>query len=88
MQCLDEVMKITLDITDSLLREVREPAVRKGVTLESLIERGLHNVVSEAKQVSPFKLRRASFKGKGLRAEPNDSSWDALLDLTYEGRGN
>jgi hypothetical protein len=52
-----------------------------------MVERGLHNVVSEARNGAPFKLRRASFKGQGLRSELGDASWNRLRDLTYQDRG-
>lgn len=81
-------MKTTIEISDSLLRKARKIAAREGVTLRALVERGLHRVVSEAKAPSaPFKLRRASFKGKGLQADQRDASWEKLRDLVYEGRG-
>ena len=80
-------MKTTVEISDPLLREARKVAAREGVTLRTLIERGLHKVVSETKQGTPFKLRRASFKGKGLQAEVKDASWEKIRDLAYEGRG-
>lgn len=80
-------MKTTVEISDALLREARKLATREGVTLRTVIERGLHRVVSETKQGAPFKLRRASFKGKGLRAELRDASWERLRDMSYEGRG-
>ena len=64
---LKGTMKTTVDISDSLLREARRLATRQGVTLRTLIERGLHRVVAETKQQAPFKLRRATFKGKGLQ---------------------
>ena len=60
-------MKTTVEISDSLLREARKMAAREGITLRTLIERGLHRVVAETKPSTPFKLRRASFKGKGLQ---------------------
>lgn len=80
-------MKTTVEISDSLLRQARELAAREGVTLRALVERGLHRVVAETEQGRPFKLRRASFKGKGLREELRDASWERLRDLSYEGRG-
>lgn len=80
-------MKTTVEISDSLLREVRDLAAREGVTLRTLVERGLHRVVAEAKHGAPFKLRRATYKGKGRQAELVDGSWDRLRDLIYEGRG-
>src|ERR1700747_2063188 len=74
------VMKTTIEISDPLLREARKLAERDGVTLRALVERGLRRVVAETKPAAPFKLRRASFKGRGLPAcfQPglHDASWD------------
>jgi hypothetical protein len=80
-------MKTTIEIPDPLLREARKTAEREGVTLRSLVERGLRRVVAESKPGAPFRLRRASFKGRGLRADVQDASWDELRDLAYRGRG-
>ncbi|HEV2100488.1 MAG TPA: hypothetical protein VGR45_16405 [Stellaceae bacterium] len=80
-------MKTTVEISDSLLREVHEVAAREGVTLRTLVERGLHRVVAETKREAPFKLRRASFKGKGRQPEFRETSWDALRDLVYQNHG-
>jgi len=81
------VMKTTIEISDPLLREARKLAQREGVTLRALVERGLHRVVTETKPGAPFKLRRMSFKGKGLQADLRGASWGRLRDLAYEGRG-
>jgi len=80
-------MKTTVEISDSLLRAARKLAVREGVTLRTLVERGLHRVIAETRHGAPFKLRRASFKGKGLAPELNEASWDRLRELAYQGRG-
>lgn len=81
-------MKTTVEISDALLHEARKVAARKGVTLRALIEQGLRGVVvSDKKHEEPFKLRRASFKGKGLRPEFRGASWEKLRDAVYEGRG-
>jgi hypothetical protein len=79
-------LKTSVEISDSLLRQIREVAAREGVTLRTLVERGLHHVVAETRRETPFKLRRASFKGEGRQAEPGDGSWDRLRDLVYKGR--
>jgi hypothetical protein len=73
------VMKTVVEISDLLLREVRKLAARQGVTLQTLIERGLHRVHAASRTSAPFTLRRASFKGKGLQPE--------FRDAAYEGRG-
>ena len=80
-------MKTTVEIADPLLRDARNLAAKQGVTLRTLIERGLHRVISEAKGGAPFKLRRASFKGKGLQPEFEGASWEQLRQAAYENRG-
>jgi hypothetical protein len=80
-------MKTTVEISDSLLREARSLAAREGVTLRTLVERGLHRVIADTKHGTRFKLRRASFKGKGLQPELQHASWDRLRDLAYEDHG-
>ena len=80
-------MKTTVEISDALLREVRKLAVREGVTLRTLVERGLHHVVAETEHGTRFKLRRASFGGAGRHAELRDASWDQVRDLAYKDRG-
>jgi Bacterial antitoxin of type II TA system, VapB len=79
-------MKTTLDIADPLLREARHIAARDGTTLRALVEQGLRNVVAEKKQKRTFRLRKASFKGRGLRPELIDAGWDRIRDLAYESR--
>jgi hypothetical protein len=80
-------MKTTVEISDPLLEQARALAAREGVTLRTLVERGLHRVVAEAERRVPFKLRRASFKGSGRQAEFREASWNRLRDLVYEDRG-
>jgi hypothetical protein len=76
-------MRITIEITDSLMREARKHAAREGVTMRSLFERGLRRVVDDSKNKKPFKLRDASFKGKGLQPEFRNASWEKIRDLIY-----
>jgi hypothetical protein len=81
-------MRTTIEISDPLLREARKLAEREGITLRALVERGLRRVVAETEPHLPFKLRRASFKAKGLQADMRGASWDKLRNSTYEGRGD
>jgi hypothetical protein len=80
-------MKTTVEISDSLLREARRLAAREGVTLGTLVERGLHRVIAETKHGAPFKLRRASFKGKGLQPGFRHALWEQVSDVIYKDRG-
>jgi hypothetical protein len=80
-------MKTTIDIPDPVLDEVRKLAEREGTTVKALVERGLRRVLTDDRKRSAFILRKASFKGKGLRPELENVSWDRVRELAYEGRG-
>lgn len=80
-------MKTTIEIADPLFKEARKLAAREGVTLRTLVERGLDHVVRETKRAAPFKLRNAAFKGNGLQAEFRDASWEKIRDAAYEDHG-
>lgn len=79
-------MKTTIEISDPLLRAVRKLAVREGVTLRSLVERGLYRVLNETKRNRPYKMRRATFKGKGLHPDLRGASWERIRELAYGDR--
>jgi Bacterial antitoxin of type II TA system, VapB len=80
-------MKTTLNISDPLLEEARVVAHREGTTLRALVEQGLRQVIAGKAHHEPFRLRDASFGGRGLRPELRDAGWDQIRDLIYEGRG-
>jgi hypothetical protein len=80
-------MKTTVEIPDALLEEARKMAARQETTLRVLIVEGLRRVVAERKRAGGFRLRKASFKGKGLQAGVEGASWERIRDLAYEGRG-
>jgi len=80
-------MKTTFDLPATLLREASRLAECEGTTLQALVEHGLWRVVAEKNRGAAFQLRKASFKGRGLRPELNDSGRDRLRDLAYERRG-
>ena len=69
-------MKSTVDIADNLLAEAKPAAAREGTTLRALVE---VQVLRERRARSaPFALRRASFKGKGLRTELQGQPWEHI----------
>lgn len=80
-------MKTTIEIPDSILKEARKLASREGTTVKALVVESLQKVIAERKHAGTFKLRRASFKGKGLQPHLDGSSWEKIRDLAYEGRG-
>ncbi len=81
-------MKTTIEISDPLLREARKVAARHGMTLRALVEQGLRKVLAEKSRRVPFRLRKASFKGRGLHPDLRDATWEDLRGLIYKGRGS
>ncbi len=79
-------MKTTVSISDPLLRAAKKLAAQERTTLRALIEEGLRRVL-EGRQRGPFRLRRASFRGKGLQPGVHEGSFDWIRDQIYEGRG-
>lgn len=80
-------VKMTLEIADALLTVAKQMAAREQTTLRDLIEEGLRQIVHERKPTPRFRLRNASFRGKGLRPEVSKGNWDTIRAMSYEGRG-
>ncbi len=80
-------MKTTIQIPDSLFQEAQRVAQRENTTLKALVEQGLRRALAERKQRGAFRLRNASFKGRGLQRAVAGASWQQLRDMIYEGRG-
>ena len=81
-------MKTTVEISDATLAEARHLAAREGTSLRALIEEGLRHVLATRRTArSRFKLRRASYKGKGLAPDFDGGAWPAVRDTIYRGRG-
>lgn len=80
-------MKTTVQIPDTLFEEARKVAQRERITLKALIEEGLRRIIADRKRRTAFRLRKASFKGNGLRPDLEGASWEKIRELTYEGRG-
>jgi hypothetical protein len=64
-------MKTTLDLVDALIRAACELA-------------GLRRAIAEQKREPEFRLRKASFAGRGVRP---GKGWEGISALAYEGRG-
>lgn len=82
-------MKTTIEISDPLMQEARKIAEREGTTLKSIVEQGLRKVIAErGRPARAFRLRDASFKGRGLQPDVAGKGWDRIRELAYEGRGS
>ena len=80
-------MKTTVNIPDSLFEDVRRLAHEEHTTIKDLVEEGLRRALDEHRRSKPFRLRRATFKGKGLQAPLAGASWERIREIAYEGRG-
>lgn len=81
-------MKTTIEISDALLDEAKRTAAAEETSLRELVEEALRRMLSERRQRKDFRLRRASFKGRGLRPDVSEGNWEQLRDLAYQGRGS
>jgi CRISPR/Cas system-associated protein Csm6 len=80
-------MKTTVELPDSLLEEAKRVAARQDTTLRVLIIEGLRKVIAERKRVQAFRLRKATFRGKGLQPDAAGASWERIREMAYEKRG-
>ncbi|HWO42605.1 MAG TPA: type II toxin-antitoxin system VapB family antitoxin [Candidatus Eisenbacteria bacterium] len=80
-------MKTTIEISDSLLDEAKKLAAKEGTTIRAYVEQGLRRIVAERKSRGQFRLRKATFKGKGLQPGVKDATWERIREAIYQGRG-
>jgi hypothetical protein len=80
-------MKTTVEIPDSLLLEAKRLAEKEGTTIKVLVEEGLRRIILERKKGKRFRLRKLSFRGKGVQDDVTEGSWEKIRELIYEGRG-
>ena len=63
-------------------------ASRDGTTLRALVEEGLRLALGKRRAATArFRLRDASFKGRGLQPGVHAGDWDSIARRVYEGRG-
>lgn len=80
-------MKTTIDISDDLAARAKAYAAKERITLRSLVERGLREILRLEEQREQFELRDASVGGRGLQAGYEDTDWSRIRAVSYEGRG-
>ncbi len=82
-------MKTTVEIADALAAEAKKVAAQENTTLRALLEAGLRHVLEQYRQAPPsFRLRDASFRGRGLQPDFRDAGWEEIRDASYAGRGS
>jgi Arc/MetJ family transcription regulator len=82
-------MKTTIEIDDALLKSAKRLALERNVSLKALLEAALRQFVeqTQTQQQAPFKLRKCTFKGRGLQPGVDEKDWPTIRALIYEGRG-
>lgn len=83
MRCA-ELVKTTVEIEDDLIHKAKAYAAERGITFRQVVESGIRRVLEEGANARPFRMRRRSFRGRGMtRPMP----WEEVRALVYEGRG-
>ena len=80
-------MRTSIDLPDALLAKAKRLARARGTTLRELTIEGLQAVLDQHRQRAPFRLRDASYGEGGLADGLDETDWDRIRDLAYEGRG-
>ena len=80
-------MKTTVEISDALAEAAKKAAAEEKTTLRALIEAGLQKVLGERQRGRSFRLREASFGGRGLQPEFRGVDWERLREAAYGERG-
>lgn len=76
-------MKTTFDIADDLLLRTKKVAKQRGVTVRSLVEKGLVLALkqSDAKKTA---ITPVTFRGKGRQKSLETASWGNIRDVIYD----
>jgi Arc/MetJ family transcription regulator len=82
-------MKTTIDISDALLAAAKRAATERNTTFRTIVEvalrRYLETTGGETK--AGRRLRRCTFRGRGLQPGISESDWSTIRERAYEGRG-
>jgi Bacterial antitoxin of type II TA system, VapB len=82
-------MKTTLDINDALMAEAKALAASERRTLRDVIEVALRCYLQSARAqpTKAFRLKPATFRGKGLQPGLQEGDWASVRDRIYGDRG-
>lgn len=76
-------MKTSFDLSEPLLREVKQLAKKRGTTTKSLVEEALIKLLAEAELTTSFTLRDVTFGTGGMAVEYANAGWERLRDEIY-----
>jgi hypothetical protein len=80
-------MRTSFDLPDALFAKAKRLAQARGTTLRELTIEGLEAVLDRHRRRAPFRLRDASYGLGGLIDGLDETDWDRIRDLAYDGRG-
>ena len=80
-------MKTTVEISDTLLRAAKGMAAERNITLRMVIETALRQYLEATADEARPRLRRHSFRGRGLHPGLSESDWVTIRARAYEDRG-
>ena len=80
-------MRTSIDLPDALFAKAKRLAKARGTTLRELTIEGLETVLERHRPRATFRLRDASYGEGGLTEGLDETDWDRIRDLAYEGRG-
>ena len=75
-------MKTSFDISEPLLREVKQLAKQRGTTTKSLVEQALVKLLAEAETAPSYTLPDLSVPG-GFTPEFQNATWEQIRDEIY-----
>jgi len=75
-------MKTSFDISEPLLREIKQLAKQRGTTTKSLVEQALVKFLAEAETAQSYELPDLSVPG-GLTPEFHNATWEQIRDEIY-----
>jgi hypothetical protein len=82
-------VKTTIEINDALLRQAKQVALDRKLSLKAVVEAALRQFLNQsgAPHAPGFKLRKCTIKGEGLQPGLDWHDWDKIRALIYEDRG-
>ncbi len=81
-------MKTTIEINDALLARAKQLASERRQSLRSILETALRQFLDASTEPQlPFRLRKHTFRGRGLQSPLTEGDWATVREQIYQGRG-
>ena len=81
-------MKTTVELSDTLLSELKERARVEETTMKELMETAIRRYLESARSAEHgYRFENHSFKGTGVCEGIEEGSWEHIRGMIYEGRG-